>query len=79
MRTRPLGTELSETEAATVARFDAAPDAEESLRERVAIAIHNADDMGGGTLVRWEDEITVNRDEYRALADAAIAVLRGEA
>lgn len=60
--------ELSETEAATVARFEAASDAEESLRERIATAIAKSDGLG--------------RDEwpgvYEERADAVLAVIRGE-
>jgi hypothetical protein len=66
MRSRPIGTPLSEEEAATVARFDAAPDAEESLRMRVACALWAEDGD------EWYPSM------YLRLADAAIAVMRGD-
>lgn len=57
--------ELSPAERATVARFDAAPNAPESLADRVERAIYRADD--GISDLRW----------WR-MASAAIAVLRGD-
>lgn len=71
--------DLSPVEAATVARFDAAPDAEESLRERVARALFDAENED----LEWDDyAIGVvhdsAQDDYRALADAAIALIRGD-
>lgn len=67
-RSRPLGTELSPDEAATVARFDAAPDAEEALRERVARAIAESDGDD------W-DEPPTDWGDYYINADAAIAAI----
>lgn len=72
---------LSPTEAATVARFDAAPDAEESLRERVAKALYGVDITILGGDVDWQRLQRVMPHmvaTYRSYADAAIAVLRGE-
>jgi hypothetical protein len=71
VRSRPIGTPLSEQEAATVARFDAAPDAEESLLETVARAVALADGYPFMLAPR-------RTGVYRRLAGAAIAVMRGE-
>lgn len=78
-RVLPVAKDFTPDEAAKVAQIEAAPDAEESLRERVARAIWEADfnslsDHG----VTWENEAETNRKDYRNLADAAIAVMRGE-
>ena len=71
---------LTDAEAATVARFDAAPDAPEALRERVAQAIYEAADgyMAG---VPWERAKTNPFREAKAFrqADAALAVITTEA
>lgn len=66
--------ELTPAERATVDRFEAAPDAPESLRERVAEAICCA----GETEHRWWEIHECIRDGYRGLADAAIAVITEE-
>lgn len=64
--------DLSPAEADVVARFDAAPDAEEALRARVADAIWRADSPYGGDCPNhWVDI-------YRNRARAAIAAVRGE-
>lgn len=66
--------ELTPAEAATVAGFDAAPDAEESLRERVARAMWAAvmDDTS------WEMLSASSHDRWRTASEAAIAVMRGD-
>lgn len=56
-----------------VAAIEAAPEAEEALRERVARAIYSADDAAHRIASGPEP-----RPRYLGLADAAIAVLRGE-
>jgi hypothetical protein len=61
--------ELSAEERATVERFEAAPAAEESLRERVARALYIASHVPGGNSLSW--------NHWNGLADAAIAVLSG--
>jgi hypothetical protein len=61
--------ELSAEELAVVERFDAAPAAEESLRERVARALYIASHVPGGNSLSW--------NHWNGLADAAIAVLSG--
>lgn len=63
-------TELSPEEAAVVARFDAADSAPESLRERVAEAMK----MWDGTTSSDSAQ-----EWFLGLADAAIAVMRGQA
>lgn len=70
MRSRPIGTPLSDEEAATVARFEAAPDAEESFRERLIDALHLSLDSLG-----LSEQVSARASQY--LADAAIAVMRG--
>ena len=70
---------LSPREAAIVARFDEAEAAPESLTERVARVI--LDELDGGPFSdrEWRDAFDKGvRDLYRAAADAAIAVMRGE-
>lgn len=64
--------DLSPAEAETVARFDAAPDAEEALRVKVAEAMWRADFPDGGECPTEWVEL------YRDRADAAIAAVRGE-
>jgi len=64
--------ELSAEERQVVERFEAAPAAEESLRERVARAIHAADEWDCSH--DWPCE---NADLWRRYADAALAVLSG--
>jgi hypothetical protein len=68
-------TELTEHEAATLARFDAAADADESAVEKVARAI--ADSLDGGPFSdrEWrqafdEDVRAMYRDTARAAIDA---------
>ena len=71
MRTRPIGTPLTEQEAATVARFDAAEPAEESFRERLIYAfLLELDSLG------LLAAMSSRASEY--LADAAIRVMRGD-
>jgi hypothetical protein len=71
---------LSPAEQATVARFDAGPDAPESLRERVALAIWNVDMQDEMTMKDWRAALCDDdRDFYREQADAAIAVITGGA
>lgn len=65
------GAGLSAAEAAVVRMFDEAPDADESLRERVARAMSN--EVAGNS--DYDGPIA---DLYRQLADAAISVLRGD-
>lgn len=55
--------------AEVLAKFDAAPAAEESLRERVADALEPFTPFIRGLL---------RREFAREMADAAIAVMRGE-
>ena len=61
--------------AERVAAIDAAPDAEESLRERVAHAMY-VSDLADGHVADYLDFADLS--EYRNLADAAIAVMRGD-
>ena len=72
---------LSPREAAIVARFDEAGAAPESLTERVARAL-GAEQNGLISPLSdddWEYHFDqMERDDYRRLADAAIAVMRGE-
>lgn len=67
-------TALSATEQATLDRIEAAPAAEESLRERVARAIWEDDNAQE---FDWEDYES-EHEQYRVMASAAIAVMRGE-
>ena len=67
--------DLTDAERATVDRFDAAPDAPESLRERVAQGIW--DSRGYNT--RWFELNDTARAMFLSFADAAIAVMRGQA
>lgn len=68
---------LSEAEAATLARFEAGQAAEESLRERVAVAIMDADyEQATGGLMSWSDLDRTEQVHFRSLADAAIATVR---
>jgi len=62
--------ELSPEESATLARIEAAEPAPESLRERVAVAIHDTELCGA-----WPCDYS---ERYRDFADAALAVIRGE-
>lgn len=70
--------ELSAAEREIVARFEAAPEAEESLRERVARAIWVADEPVGSRFWTWNDATPATRHDYRLLALAALDVLRGQ-
>lgn len=54
------------------APIESAPDAEESAVERVARAIHEADDRGCGPWTACPAQ-----DDYRGLAQAALAAMRG--
>lgn len=71
--------------AAVLERIEAAPEAEEGLRERVAdvlwanalATVHMANDLGPEATAK-EREV-YRRRRYLILADAAIAVLRGRA
>lgn len=67
---------LSPREAQIVARFDETEAAPESLRERVAQAIAQAAYFAEPDI--WEQLSELHRDNYRRLADAALAVMRGE-
>jgi hypothetical protein len=60
--------DLTDAEAAVVARFDAAPDAPESLVERVARAIHETEPCRA-----WPCDYS---DEYREKAQAAIDAMK---
>ena len=64
--------ELSPAERAVVERFEAACPARESLRERVAEAMWNADTI----FVTFSPDPEWER--FKRLADAAIAVMRGK-
>ena len=74
---------LSADQQARLDRIEAAPEAEEAIRERVAEAIYEADqaweaedDPDYHQPVEWRYN-HAHRDECRRRADAAIAVLRG--
>ena len=69
-------TELSATEAATVARFEAADDAPESLRERLAETLY--DWLESAEYCDWPDADRLTRFPAYHMADAALAVIRGE-
>ncbi len=66
--------ELSPAELAVVERFEAAEPAPESLRERVAEALYRYD----GGRQAWLRALPELADDYRRMADAAIAAVRGE-
>jgi hypothetical protein len=72
--------ELTDAEAATLARFEAAPEPEEITVERVALAIMDADyDQATGGLMEWSDLDLTEQEHFRALATAAIAALAPQA
>ena len=62
-------------QAAKLAEIEAAPDAPESLRERVARACWGAAHINDSD---WPLLNEYARDMYLGIADAAIAVMRGE-
>jgi len=62
--------EFSPQERATLERIEAAQPAPESLRERVAQAIHSTELCGA-----WPCDYS---EQYREQADAALAVIKGE-
>jgi hypothetical protein len=66
--------EFTAEQAATLARFEAAP-APESVRERVARAMHDAD---GTCFYGWGNDCP-RAEKYHHLAEAALDVLRGPA
>jgi hypothetical protein len=63
----PTDARFTAAQLAALERIEAAPDAEESLRERVAQAIADADDCDRAS---WPGM-------YEERADAAIAAMRG--
>jgi len=62
--------EFSPQERARLDAIEAAEPAPESLRERVAVAIHDTELCGA-----WPCDYS---ERYRDFADAALAVIRGE-
>jgi len=72
--------EFSPQERATLARIEAAQPAPESLRERVAVAIMDADyEQATGGLMDWLDLSEDEQNDFRHLADAALAAIKGDA
>jgi CO dehydrogenase/acetyl-CoA synthase delta subunit len=71
---------LSDAEAATLARFEAAPEPEEITVERVARAIYGvAHPVADPWSVSWEDEGEWAQERYRRYATAAVAALAPQA
>jgi len=71
--------ECTSEQSAQLARIERAEPAPESLRERVAVAIMDADYMQAtGGLMDWLDLSEDEQNDFRHLADAALAVIRGE-
>lgn len=68
-------TELSEYERHTLARIEAAMDAPESLRERIGRALWDAECRQP---FGWHEAETLEREDYYRLADAALAVIKGD-
>jgi hypothetical protein len=62
---------FTDEQRARLARFEAAEDAPESLRDRVAVAIHGEQNRGAA----WTLTAGYVKAEYRRLADAAIAAM----
>lgn len=62
--------------AAELARLEAAAWAEEAVRERMARVLCEADTDVDGRHWTWDDTAEPARDHYRAMADAALAVIR---
>lgn len=77
--TAPMSLEdFTDDQASRLAEYEAAQEAPESLRERVAEAIMDADyDQATGGLMRWMDLDGNEQDHFRRLADAALAVIAG--
>lgn len=68
--------DLSPAERAVVDRFEAAEPAPESLTEQVAVGIFYATEAA--EYQEWPDVAPRVQHYCRTLADAAIAVMRGE-
>jgi len=75
--------EFSPQERATLERIEAAQPAPESLRERVAEALYNSTTQKSDAEIMalaptWDENTDYVHRIFRRLADAALAVIRGE-
>jgi hypothetical protein len=71
----PTDARFTAAQLAALERIEAAPDAEESLRETVARALWTA--LGDGDLKPWTDADDWEWKYVLGLADAALAVIAG--
>jgi hypothetical protein len=75
VRSRPLGTPLTDAELTRLGDMEARPEADEALTERLARAMCAADfDYFGN--VDWGGSSNSVRNDYRRMARVALEILR---